>query len=243
MSEAYSILGNQNEWRRYAFETSETGIRDQRNRRAAAAVSARGAGAGGGMGSGSFASTLPRNLVIEGMLGFAGVTALRTMWPTKEGFAGVTALRTMWPTKEEEDGGRAAWTSRTGQKRLVEAWKNPNTEGGRRRGRGIRCTKSWNRLCNWSLWTKLMPAKEGGKGFTLRYVEEIVQLRVDRVEKVEAHVDSTDGEVNLLPNDYSHVKYLRAIIFLTASYALSISYQQHEDKDSVERGQSTPRIA
>jgi DnaJ-class molecular chaperone len=111
VSEAYSILGNQNERRRYDFETSVTGIQDLRNRRAAAAASARGAGAGGGMGSGSFAATLPRNLVIGGMLGFAGVTALRTMWPTKE----------------EEDGGGAAWTSRTGQKRLVEAWKNPST--------------------------------------------------------------------------------------------------------------------
>jgi len=109
VSEAYSILGNQKERRRYDFETGETGIRDLRNRRAAAAASARGTG--GGMGSGSFAATLPRNLLIGGMLGFAGVTALRTMRPSKE--------------EGDDEGG--AWTSRTGQKRLVEAWKNPNT--------------------------------------------------------------------------------------------------------------------
>ena len=82
VSEAYSILGNQKERRMYDFETGETGIRDLRNGRAAAAASARGAG--GGTGSGSFAATLPRNLLIGGMLGLAGVTALRTMRPSKE---------------------------------------------------------------------------------------------------------------------------------------------------------------
>lgn len=107
VSAAYSILGNQKERRRYDFEISETGIRDLRDRRRAAAAAGRG---GVGMGSGSFAATLPRNLLIGGMLGFAGVTALRTMWPT-----------------EEEDEGDGTWMSRTGQKRLVEAWKDPNT--------------------------------------------------------------------------------------------------------------------
>lgn len=108
VSEAYSVLGNQKERRRYDFEISELGIRDLLNRRAATAA-ARGAGAGGGMGSGSFAATLPRNLLIGSILGFAGATALRAMWSPKE----------------EDDGG--AWTSKTGQKKLVEAWKNPNT--------------------------------------------------------------------------------------------------------------------
>ena len=30
----------------------------------------------------------------------------------------------MWPAKDEEDG---AWMAKTGHKKLVEAWKNPDT--------------------------------------------------------------------------------------------------------------------
>ena len=108
VSAAYSVLGNQRERRRYDFEISETGIRDLRDRRRAAASAAAGRGGGAGMGSGSFAATLPRNLLIGGTLGFVGVMALRTMWPTKED-------------------GDGTWTSRTGQRRLVEAWKDPDT--------------------------------------------------------------------------------------------------------------------
>mmetsp|Transcript_41881 Transcript_41881/g.71648 ORF Transcript_41881/g.71648 Transcript_41881/m.71648 type:complete len:183 (-) Transcript_41881:230-778(-) len=102
ISEAYSILGNQKERKRYDFERSETGIAELRKRAAAAA---RGGNTGG---SGSFASALPRNLLIGGVIGFTGVTLIRMLLPAKE----------------EEDG---AWASKTGHKKLVEAWKNPKS--------------------------------------------------------------------------------------------------------------------
>lgn len=105
ISDAYSILGNHKERRSYDFEISETGIRELRDK---VAASARARSRGGG-GSGSFGATLPRNLLIGSMIGFTGVTFLRTMWPAKE----------------EDDGG--AWMSKTGHKKLVEAWKNPST--------------------------------------------------------------------------------------------------------------------
>ena len=105
ISEAYSILGNHKERKRYDFEISETGIRELRKK---AAASARNAGGGG---SGSFAAALPRNLLIGGVIGFAGVTMLRMMWPSRE----------------DEEERNSAWMSKTGHKKLVEAWKNPNT--------------------------------------------------------------------------------------------------------------------
>mmetsp|Transcript_14094 Transcript_14094/g.34114 ORF Transcript_14094/g.34114 Transcript_14094/m.34114 type:complete len:181 (+) Transcript_14094:106-648(+) len=101
ISEAYSILSNHKERRRYDFEFSETGIRGLRKK---AANTARGGSAAGG----SFASALPRNLLIGGVIGFTGVTLMRLMRPTEEG----------------EDG---ACLSKTGRKKLVEAWKNPAT--------------------------------------------------------------------------------------------------------------------
>lgn len=106
ISEAYSILGNQKDRRRYDFETSHTGIQELRKKAGAAARGRSGAG-GGGAGS-SFGSALPRNLFIGGMIGFTGITMLRMMLPTKE----------------EDEG---AWKSKTGHKKLVEAWKNPNS--------------------------------------------------------------------------------------------------------------------
>ena len=104
ISEAYSILGNHKERKRYDFERSHTGIQELRRK----AARASGAHAGGG-GSGSFAAALPRNLFIGGVLGFAGVTILRMIMPTKD----------------EDEG--SAWKSKTGQKKLVDAWKNPTT--------------------------------------------------------------------------------------------------------------------
>jgi len=105
ISEAYSVLGNHKERRRYDFDVSTPGIQELRKRAAAAA---RAGGSGGAGGSGSFAAALPRNLFIGGVIGFAGVTLLRMMWSSKE----------------EEDG---ALMSKTGHKKLVEAWKNPGT--------------------------------------------------------------------------------------------------------------------
>ncbi|KAL7549144.1 hypothetical protein ACHAWF_012413 [Thalassiosira exigua] len=105
ISEAYSILGNHKERRRYDFEMS-TGIQGLRNR-ADRAGRTHGAGAGRG-GSQSFGAALPRNVLIGGMIGFTGITLLRMIWPA-----------------EKEDGG--AWAAKTGHKKLVEAWKNPET--------------------------------------------------------------------------------------------------------------------
>lgn len=104
ISEAYSILSNAKERKRYDFEISEVGIAELRRRAAAAA---RGSSGGGG-GSGSFGAALPRNLLIGGIIGFTGVTMIRMVWPTKE----------------EENG---THISKTGHKKLVEAWKNPDT--------------------------------------------------------------------------------------------------------------------
>ncbi len=103
ISAAYSILGNENKRRRYNFDISESGIQELR-KKAAAAAKARAAGGGGGN---SFAATLPRNVLIGGMLGVAGVTFIRSMMPEKE----------------NED----VHHEHTGKKRLVEAWLNPKT--------------------------------------------------------------------------------------------------------------------
>ena len=105
ISEAYAIIGNDKERRRYDFEISESGMRDLRQRAAAAA--ARGSGGGGGAGYASFGAALPRNLFIGSILGIAGVTMLRMMLPSKE--------------DEHET------MSKTGHKMLVEAWHNPGT--------------------------------------------------------------------------------------------------------------------
>lgn len=107
ISEAYAIIGNEKERRRYDFEISESGIRDFRHRAAAAATRG-GAGRAGATGSASFGAALPRNLFIGGVLGLAGVTMLRMILPSKE---------------YDEDGR----LSRTGHKKLVEAWHNPGT--------------------------------------------------------------------------------------------------------------------
>mmetsp|Transcript_15904 Transcript_15904/g.33597 ORF Transcript_15904/g.33597 Transcript_15904/m.33597 type:complete len:187 (+) Transcript_15904:137-697(+) len=124
ISEAYSILGNIKERKRYDFETSEVGIGELRKRAAAAAR----AGGGGGAGS-SFGATLPRNLLIGSVIGFTGVTLMRMMWPTTE--------------EEADDTTRVA---KTGHKKLVEAWKNPNT------GR-------WEKPVPWDpVYQKLQPA-------------------------------------------------------------------------------------
>jgi len=126
ISEAYSILGNHKERRRYDHEISTGGVGGLR-KRAAAAAAARRAGGSGGAGT-SFGAALPRNLFIGGVIGFAGVTMMRMMWPSRE---------------EEEDGTRM---SRTGHKRLVEAWKNPDT------GR-------WEKPRPWDpIYKKLQPA-------------------------------------------------------------------------------------
>ena len=107
ISEAYAIIGNDKERRRYDFEISEAGLRDLRHRAAYAA--ARGAGRGGGAaGAGaSFGAALPRNLFIGGVLGIMSVTVLRMILPSKE-----------------EDDDRM---SKTGHKKLIEAWHNPGT--------------------------------------------------------------------------------------------------------------------
>lgn len=111
ISDAYSILGNVKERKLYDYETfSEGGIRDRilRNRKNAAASAAAEARGGAGMGPGLM---LPRNLLIGSILGIAGVTIYRTIMPT---------------SKEEQDFDDGV-AKKTGHKRLVEAWKNPNT--------------------------------------------------------------------------------------------------------------------
>lgn len=102
ISEAYSTLGNPKERKRYDYEISETGIGELRKKAAATARAGRG-------GGGSFGAALPRNLLIGGVVGFAGVTLMRMVWPSKD----------------EDDG--MARVSKTGHKKLVEAWKNPDT--------------------------------------------------------------------------------------------------------------------
>mmetsp|Transcript_35463 Transcript_35463/g.52125 ORF Transcript_35463/g.52125 Transcript_35463/m.52125 type:complete len:191 (-) Transcript_35463:94-666(-) len=101
ISEAYSILGNENKRRRYNFDISESGIQELRKK----AAKARGTAGGGGN---SFAATLPRNVLIGGILGIAGVTIIRSIMPEKEND----------DTHHEH----------TGKKRLVEAWLNPKTK-------------------------------------------------------------------------------------------------------------------
>lgn len=106
ISEAYSILGNDNKRRRYDFDISESGIQELRKK---AAARAKSAAAGGGGASSSFAATLPRNVLIGGILGVAGVTIIRSMLPNQENN----------DDKYHEQ--------HTGKKRLVEAWLNPRT--------------------------------------------------------------------------------------------------------------------
>lgn len=101
ISEAYSILGNDDKRRRYNFDISESGIEELR-KKAAAAAKARAGGGGN-----SFAATLPRNVLIGGILGIAGVAFIRSIMPNKEND----------DTHHEH----------TGKKRLVEAWHNPKT--------------------------------------------------------------------------------------------------------------------
>ena len=105
ISEAYSILGNENKRKLYDFEVSEGGIQELR-KRAAAAARAQGA-AGGGSGS-FFAATLPRNVLIGTILGVAGVAVARSIVPNKE----------------NDD----LHHEHTGKKRFVEAWLNPKTK-------------------------------------------------------------------------------------------------------------------
>ena len=73
-------------------------------KKAAAAAKARGAAGGGGN---SFAATLPRNVLIGGILGIAGVTLIRSIMPEKEN--------------------NDVHHEHTGKKRMVEAWLNPKT--------------------------------------------------------------------------------------------------------------------
>lgn len=108
ISEAYSILGNDNKRRRYDFDISESGIQELRKKAAARAKSA-AAGGGGGGASSSFAATLPRNVLIGGILGIAGVTIIRSILPNQE-------------NNDDEH-----HEQHTGKKRLVEAWLNPRT--------------------------------------------------------------------------------------------------------------------
>ncbi|KAL7462782.1 hypothetical protein ACHAXS_003157 [Conticribra weissflogii] len=110
ISEAYSILGNQKERRRYDFERMESmrfgGLnlknRGNYNRNAARA---------GAAGSASAAAALPRNLLIGAMLGVTAVTIGRRMFSS-------------FREKDENDELRVKGT---GQRKLVEAWKNPRT--------------------------------------------------------------------------------------------------------------------
>eukprot|EP00970_Alexandrium_tamarense_P001639 scaffold193_cov203-Alexandrium_tamarense.AAC.19 len=108
ISEAYSILSNETSRRQYDFDVKESmrfGGMDNLKRARSAARSSAG---GGGGAAASFGSTLPRNLLIGSILGFAGVTMLRTMLPNEV----------------QDDGHRLR---NTGHKKLVEAWKNPKT--------------------------------------------------------------------------------------------------------------------
>ena len=95
-------MSNDKKRRQYNFDISESGIQELR-RKAAASARARNAGGGGN----SFAAALPRNVLIGGMLGIAGVTLIRSIMP-----------------EEENDN---LHHEHTGKKRLVEAWMNPKT--------------------------------------------------------------------------------------------------------------------
>ena len=106
ISEAYSILGSSKERRRYDFEISETGVLHLR-KKAAERAAAKRAGSGG-MG-GSFGATLPRNIMVGSILGLTVVTLGRMMIPARD----------------EDEGG--SHSRKSGQKKLVEAWKNPST--------------------------------------------------------------------------------------------------------------------
>lgn len=106
ISEAYSILGNDTKRRRYDFDMSESGIQELRKK---AAARAKNAAAGGGGASSSFAATLPRNVLIGGILGIAGVTIIRSILPN------------------QENNDNEHHEQHTGKKRLVEAWLNPRT--------------------------------------------------------------------------------------------------------------------
>lgn len=100
VSEAYSVLGNEKAKRLYDRELKE---RFSGFRRGNSSVR----GAGVGRSAPSFGSSLPRNVMIGSLLGFAGVALMRILRP-----------------KEEETGDRL---KDTGQRRLVEAWMNPKT--------------------------------------------------------------------------------------------------------------------
>jgi curved DNA-binding protein CbpA len=98
ISEAYSVLGSENTTRQYDFELKQRFIGFKRPRPQGGMT---------GMNNGaSFASMLPRNVLIGSLLGITCVALLKTIMP-----------------KEQEVGDR----NKTGEKRLVEAWKNPRT--------------------------------------------------------------------------------------------------------------------
>ena len=103
ISNAYSVLSNQKDRKRYDFEISHDGIRELRRKAQAASRASHTAG------SGSFGATLPRNVFIGSMIGLASVAIINMIIPTVD----------------KDEGSN--WKSKTGQKKLVQAWKNPNT--------------------------------------------------------------------------------------------------------------------
>jgi len=103
ISNAYTVLSNQKDRKRYDFEISHDGIRELRRKAQAASRANHTAG------SGSFGATLPRNVFIGSMIGLASVAIINMIIPTVD----------------KDEGSN--WKSKTGQKKLVQAWKNPNT--------------------------------------------------------------------------------------------------------------------
>ena len=113
ISEAYSVVGNEKARRRYDWELQDSmrfGIRDSRQRGAAAGAGRRGRAGMGAGSSASMAAALPRNLFIGSIIGIAGVALFKMLWTSDR--------------NKDDDG---VLMRDTGHRKLVEAWKNPDT--------------------------------------------------------------------------------------------------------------------
>jgi len=112
ISAAHSVLSNASEKRLYDFELKETrrfGF-DRSHRTGGGGTDAygRGRGPGGSGGSYGVVHIRPRNMILGVTIGLTAVAFLKT-------FA------------RRDESGNSEHNQRTGEKALVEAWKNPDT--------------------------------------------------------------------------------------------------------------------